>query len=321
MTAPTRVFVPRDTTAQSLGADEVAAAIAAAAADSGADIELVRTGSRGLCWLEPLVEVECDGERLAYGPVAKADVRPLFDAGLLSGGSHALALGPTRDIPYLSQQQRTTFGRCGVIDPLSMDDFVTQGGFAGWHRARAMGAADVIDAVKSSGLRGRGGAGFPAGIKWQHGRATLKADQKYIACNADEGDSGTFSDRILMEGDPFGADRRPWLIAGYAVGASKRLHLPALRISRLRENHSFNRRSLKPRAETQDWLGSDIQGIQASTSTSNCIIGARLLRLRRRDCPCWRVLKAKSGTRAATSHRLPAHWRACSASQPWSTMW
>lgn len=219
MTTPTQVFVPRDTTAQSLGADEVAAAIAAQAAESGADIELVRTGSRGLCWLEPLVEVEFDGERLAYGPVAAADVKPLLDAGLLSGGSHELALGPTRDIPYLSQQQRTTFGRCGVIDPLSMDDFVAHGGFAGWHRARAMGAGDVIDAIRSSGLRGRGGAGFPTGIKWQTVH-DAGADQKYIACNADEGDSGTYSDRILMESDPLTLIEG-MLIAGFAVGASR----------------------------------------------------------------------------------------------------
>ncbi len=197
-----RVFVPRDSAARAAGADVVADRIRDEARTRGLEIDLVRNGSRGLFWLEPLVEVEVSGERAAYGPVAPQDVTTLFDAGFLGGGQHALSLGPTESIPYLARQQRVTFSRMGVTDPLSLTDYETHGGLEGLRRAIGMTAQDIVSEITASGLRGRGGAAFPTGIKW---RTVLGAasPEKYVVCNADEGDSGTFSDRMTMEGDPF----------------------------------------------------------------------------------------------------------------------
>ncbi|MEQ8204972.1 MAG: formate dehydrogenase, partial [Woeseia sp.] len=214
-----RIYVPRETSAVSLGADEVADAIVAAARAHKQNVQIIRNGSHGACWLEPLIEVECDGERIAYGPVSPADVDSLFAANLLSGGAHPLRHGPVADIPYIGRQERWTLQRVGVTDPLSLDDFRKHGGFAGLEQAFAIGPEAVIAAVTAAGLRGRGGAGFPTGIKWNT-VAGAEAEQKYIACNADEGDSGTFSDRMLMEGDPF-ALIEGMLIAGFAVGANR----------------------------------------------------------------------------------------------------
>jgi len=154
----TRVFVPGDTTASALGADGVAAAIAEQSRARGLDLELVRNGSRGLFWLEPLIEVEVGGERFAYGPVAPADVSSLFESGLLDGGQHPLALGPTELIPYLRNQTRVNFARAGVIDPLSLEDYRRHDGFSGLAKALAMTGQQAVDIVKASGLRGRGGA-------------------------------------------------------------------------------------------------------------------------------------------------------------------
>ena len=219
MMSRTKVYVPRDTAAVSMGADEVALAIAQAAKKTGANIELIRNGSWGASWLEPLVEVDVDGVRIAYGNVAADDVASLFDADLLNGGEHESRLGPVNEIPYLINQDRWTFWRCGLIDPLSLEDFELHQGFNALSKAFAEGPEFVLQTVADSGLRGRGGAGFPTGIKWRT-VANAEADQKYIACNADEGDSGTFSDRTLMEGDPFGLIES-MAIAGFAVGASK----------------------------------------------------------------------------------------------------
>lgn len=215
----TRVFVPGDATACALGADQVAAAIAEQALARGLEIDLVRNGSRGLFWLEPLVEVETATGRVAYGPVGPADVASLFDGDFLGGGPHPLALGPTEQIPYLRDQTRVNFARAGVIDPLSIADYQCHDGFAGLARALAMTGQQAVDVVKASGLRGRGGAAFPAGIKWQ---TVLDAPgpQKYIVCNADEGDSGTFADRLLMEADPLQLIEG-MTIAGLAVGATQ----------------------------------------------------------------------------------------------------
>ena len=212
-----RIFIPRDSSAVSVGAEAVAAAVAAEAARRGTPVDIVRNGSRGLYWLEPLVEVEVAGQRIAYGPVAPQDVPALFDAGWLRGGAHALHHGPCEDIPYLKRQARLTFARMGLTDPLSLDDYRAHGGLGGLARALAMPPGDIVGAVEASGLRGRGGAGFPTGIKW---RTVLNADggRKYIVCNADEGDSGTFSDRMLMEGDPY-CLIEGMVIAGLAVGA------------------------------------------------------------------------------------------------------
>lgn len=219
----TSVFVPRDTTALSLEADAVADRLMREAAARGLSVSLVRNGSRGLFWLEPLVEIMTDRGRVAYGPVSPDDVPALAEQGLFEGRSgHPLYLGMTDDIPYLKQQQRLTFARAGVIDPVSLDDYLAHGGFAGLQRALTLQPQAMVDEVVGSGLRGRGGAAFPAGIKWQ---TVMDADagnsgQKFIVCNADEGDSGTFADRLLMEADPF-ALIEGMVIAGLATGAGQ----------------------------------------------------------------------------------------------------
>jgi formate dehydrogenase iron-sulfur subunit len=197
-----RVYVPCDSGARSLGAEAVANAIVAEARQRGLPVEVVRTGSRGLYWLEPLIEVEHSGERLAYGPVTSAEVGALFDADFLHGGDHRLVLGPPDEIPYLKRQERLTFARLGITDPLSVDDYVEHGGYRGLERALGLAPEEIVEEITVSGLRGRGGAGFPAGIKWRTALQT-PAPQKYVVANADEGDSGTFADRMIMEGDPF----------------------------------------------------------------------------------------------------------------------
>jgi formate dehydrogenase iron-sulfur subunit len=217
----TRVYVPGDSSARSVGADEVAARLVAEATARGLDVTVVRNGTRGLLWLEPLVEVDHADGRLAYGPVTAADVPALLDAGLLDAGpaDHPLALGPTERIDWLARQQRLAFARVGVVDPTDPDDFVAHGGMAGLRRALEMEAAQVCDLVAESGLRGRGGAGFPTGTKWRTVLAARGRPPTYVACNADEGDSGTFADRMLMEGDPLGL-LEGMLVAAHAVGAS-----------------------------------------------------------------------------------------------------
>ena len=215
----TRLFVPDDAAALSMGADKVAAAIKAEAAKRNLEIEIIRNGSRGMLYLEPLVEVETPQGRVAYGPVAVKDVALLFDAGFLTGGKHALGHGLTEEIDYLKNQERVTFARCGVIDPLSVEDYVAHGGYAGHIAALKKSGAEIVKDVTDSGLRGRGGAAFPTGIKWRTVGQT-PPQQKYIVCNADEGDSGTFADRMIMEGDPFTLIEG-MTIAGLAVGATK----------------------------------------------------------------------------------------------------
>lgn len=214
-----RIFVPGDSGALALGADRVARALADGLAERGLDAEIVRNGSRGLYWLEPMVEVETARGRIAYGPVAAEDVAALLDTGLLDGGDHALRLGDPEEIPFLKRQSRLTFARCGITDPLSLDDYRAHGGLAGLEKAVAMTPAAIVDQVTDSGLRGRGGAGFPTGIKWKTVLETTDA-RKYIVCNADEGDSGTFADRMIMESDPF-VLIEGMAIAGIATGATK----------------------------------------------------------------------------------------------------
>jgi formate dehydrogenase iron-sulfur subunit len=215
----TRIYVPRDAAARSVGADETARAILMEAKRRGIDIELVRNGSRGLLWLEPLVEVSTAAGRVAYGPVQPKDVESLFEAGFLGGKPHALGLGLTEEIPYFKNQERLTFARVGVTDPRSIQDYIDHGGYRGLTAALAMEPAAIVAAVTASGLRGRGGAAFPAGIKWKTVLGAC-ATQKYIVCNADEGDSGTFSDRMVMEGDPF-VLIEGMTIAGIATGATQ----------------------------------------------------------------------------------------------------
>jgi formate dehydrogenase iron-sulfur subunit len=213
------IFVPGDSGALALGADKVASAIEREIAARGLDAKLVRNGSRGAYFLEPMVEVATASGRVAYGPVAARDVSALFDAGLLSGGAHKLSLGDPEKISFLARQTRLTFARCGITDPVSLDDYKAHDGLKGLQKAVTMAPADIVKDVTESGLRGRGGAGFPTGIKWKTVLDTA-ADQKYIVCNADEGDSGTFADRMIMEGDPF-VLIEGMAIAGIAVGATK----------------------------------------------------------------------------------------------------
>ncbi|HDR27612.1 NADH-ubiquinone oxidoreductase-F iron-sulfur binding region domain-containing protein [Rhodovulum sp.] len=209
-------YLPQDAAALALGANAITAALSAAARARGIEFRLVRTGSRGMVWLEPLLEIERDGVRHGFGPLEVSDAKPLFEADF---GDHAKALGPVGAIPFLARQTRPTFARCGVIDPHDLDAYRSHGGLKGLARARTMAPAEIVAEVTDSGLRGRGGAGFPTGIKW---KTVLDAEgpQKYIVCNADKGDSGTFADRMLMEGDPF-CLIEGMAIAGLAVGASK----------------------------------------------------------------------------------------------------
>jgi formate dehydrogenase iron-sulfur subunit len=213
------IYIPKDSGALALGAEKVAKAIEAELKARGESARIVRTGSRGLYWLEPMVEVLTEKGRVAYGPVRAKDVRSLFDAGFLSGDQHHLWLGKAENIPFLAKQTRLTFARCGITDPLSLADYEAHGGLAGLRKALAMTPADIVKAVTESGLRGRGGAGFPTGIKWKTVLDQV-AERKYIVCNADEGDSATFADRMIMEGDPF-VLIEGMAIAGIATGATR----------------------------------------------------------------------------------------------------
>jgi formate dehydrogenase iron-sulfur subunit len=250
----TTVYVPCDSSALSMGADEVASAILAEARRRKIDVTIIRNGSRGAIWLEPLVEVGTSEGRMAYGSVTPKDAVSLFDADFLNGGDHALAVGLTDDIPYLKKQERLTFARCGVIDPLSIEDYRKHGGFEGLTPALTMPPADIVAQVTKSGLRGRGGAGFPTGIKWKTVLDT-KGDQKYVCCNADEGDSGTFADRMLMEGDPFTLIEG-MTISGIATGATKGLIY-------IRSEYPHAIAAMKKAidiATAANWLGDKIQG-------------------------------------------------------------
>ncbi|MET0453879.1 MAG: NADH-quinone oxidoreductase subunit NuoF [Mycobacterium sp.] len=214
---PVTIYVPRDSAATSVGADEVAVALERAAARNDQPIELIRNGSRGMLWLEPLVEVVTPSGRVGYGPVSPEEVDDLVAAGMFDAGDHPLRVGVVDELPWLATQKRVTFARVGITDPLSAEDYLAHGGLAGLRRALQMSQADVVAEVTDSGLRGRGGAGFPAGIKWKTVLDCVD-ELKFVCCNADEGDSGTFADRMVMEGDPFMLIEG-MAIAAYAVGA------------------------------------------------------------------------------------------------------
>ncbi len=210
-----RVWVPLDAAAKALGADAVARAVAREAAARSIDLRLTRNGSRGMIWLEPLVEVETPEGRIGFGPCVPADIPAIFDAP----DSHPKRLGLVEDLPWMKRQTRLTFARVGVIDPLSVAEYQAHGGLEGLRRALTMDGAGIVAEVTASGLRGRGGAGFPTGIKWKTVH-DAPADQKYIVCNADEGDSGNFADRMIFEGDPF-CLIEGMAIAGLAAGATR----------------------------------------------------------------------------------------------------
>lgn len=215
----TTIFVPRDSSALSLGANKVAKLIKEEAAKRGVDVKIVRNGSRGMFWLEPMVEVATSTGRIAYGPVTPNDVASLFDNNFLTGGDHPLFLGLTDELPWLKKQERLTFARVGITDPISVDDYIAHDGYLGLKNALNITGAAIVQQVTDSGLRGRGGAAFPTGIKWKTVLDCV-AEQKYIVCNADEGDSGTYSDRMIMEGDPL-VLIEGMTIAGIAVGATQ----------------------------------------------------------------------------------------------------
>ncbi len=249
-----KIYVPCDAAARGVGADATAQAIVAEAARRQIAIELVRNGSRGLLWLEPLVEVATSVGRVAYGPVAAGDVPGLFDAHFTHGRPHPLAHGRTEEMAYLKNQERLTFARVGVTDPRSLAEYVAHGGYRGLTQALQMAPAAIVASVTASGLRGRGGAAFPAGIKWKTVLGAPAA-QKYVVCNADEGDSGTFSDRMIMEGDPF-VLIEGMTIAGLATGASRgyiylRWEYPDARVAL---------EAAIAAAYAARYLGSDIQG-------------------------------------------------------------
>ena len=214
-----KAFLPLDSAAVALGADDVAEALVESASKKGCSFTIVRTGSRGMHWLEPMLEIERDGARIGFGPLAPEDASGVVDALIDLSVVHPKALGPVEEIPFFRAQTRLTFERCGVVDPLSAPDYVAHGGLKGLAKAAQMNGAEIVAAIKASGLRGRGGAGFPTFIKWDTvSRET--ADQKYVVCNADEGDSGTFADRMIMEGDPF-LLIEGMATAGLAVGANQ----------------------------------------------------------------------------------------------------
>ena len=214
-----RIFISRDLGALCVGAEQLATAFRKTFEKRGLEVEIVRTGSRGMYWLEPLVEVERPEGRVGYGPVHVGDIDGLLDGGMLDGKAHKLGIGVVADYPWLKKQTRLTFKHCGIVDPRSLQDYKAHDGYKGLAKALEVGPKATVEEVVASGLRGRGGAGFPTGIKW-HTVADTPPQQKYIVCNADEGDSGTFADRMIMEGDPF-VLIEGMTIAGIAVGATK----------------------------------------------------------------------------------------------------
>ncbi|MER0238322.1 NADH-quinone oxidoreductase subunit NuoF [Fulvimarina sp. MAC8] len=250
----TKVYVPLDSFAVANGADEIAEELQKLSDDRGLGIEIVRNGSHGMAWLEPLVEVDTGNGRVGYGPIEPGEMEALLDAGFLTGGDHAKRIGDVFEHPFMKGQTRLTFKRCGVTDPLSLEDYEAHGGLLGLRRALEMGSEAIVEEVKESGLRGRGGAGFPTGIKWETVMKT-EGPKKYIVANADEGDSGTFADRMIMEGDPF-CLIEGMTIAAIATGATKgyiylRSEYPvAIRVMR---------EAIK-RAEAFGWLGVSVLG-------------------------------------------------------------
>ena len=210
----TRFYIPSDSAARSMGSDKIATLVREHFSDSN----ITRNGSRGLYWLEPMVEVEIDEIRHAFGPIHENDVESLLSDGKLND-KHSKYLGVTDKLEWLACQQRLTFARAGEIDPLSIEAYRSLGGFDGLEKALSQTPQAIIDAIKESGLRGRGGAAFPTGIKWQTVADAGNA-KKYIVCNADEGDSGTFADRMIMESDPYSLIEG-MTIAAMAVGADE----------------------------------------------------------------------------------------------------
>jgi formate dehydrogenase iron-sulfur subunit len=214
-----KLYVPRDSSAVAMGADLVADKISQVSTATKADVEIVRNGSRGMMWMEPLLEIETASGRMGYANVTVDDVENFALNGFSESSLAGKGIGLVGEHPYLKNQERLCFARNGITDPTSIDDYIAHDGFKGLEAALALDGKSIVEIVTKSGLRGRGGAAFPTGIKWNTVLG-CSADQKYIVCNADEGDSGTFSDRMTMEGDPF-ALIEGMSIAALAVGATK----------------------------------------------------------------------------------------------------
>jgi len=270
-----KVYVPLDSAAVALGADRIAEAIVAEGAARGVAVQVVRNGSRGMVWLEPLVEVVTEAGRVGFGPLTLADVPGLF--GDLA--AHPKALGLVEELPWMKGQTRLTFARVGVIDPLSLEDYRAHGGLVGLDRAKGMTKAEIVAEVTESGLRGRGGAGFPTGIKWKT-VSEAAGEQKYIVCNADEGDSATFADRMLMEGDPFTLIEG-MAIAGLACGATKgyvyiRSEYPvAIRVMEAAVRIARNAGVLGPQFDMEIRVGAGAYVCGEETSLLNSLEGKR----------------------------------------------
>ncbi len=253
-----KIYIPRDSAAKAVGAEGVASSVRAEAARLNISVQIIRNSSRGMLWLETFVEVETAQGRMGYGPVEVSDVAGLFDAGFHEGKPHKLAHGLVDALPYLKNQERLTFARAGITDPVSISDYIDHGGFEGLAKALKMQGAEIVTEVTDSGLRGRGGAGFPTGIKWKTVH-DAKADQKYICCNADEGDSGTFADRMVMEGDPFMLIEG-MTIAALASGADKGY----IYIRSEYPDAIATMKQAVAAATTANWLGRNIQGTEHS---------------------------------------------------------
>ncbi len=201
----TRLYLSNDTAARAVGAERLAQAWAARP-----EIDLVRTSSRGAWFLEPLVERDGPDGRLAW---PRATIDSLSDILAGVGGQ------PIDRLLFLAEQQRVTFANFGVTRPLSLDDFRARGGLAGLERAARLSPDEIVEELKVSGLRGRGGAAFPVWQKWRVA-AQQPGARKFVVVNADEGDAGTYCDRMILEGDPFRL-LEGLLICARAVGATQ----------------------------------------------------------------------------------------------------
>lgn len=200
-----RLYIPQDTSARAVGADRLAKAW-----EKERDVEIVRTSSRGAFYLEPLVETDEPHGRIGWPNAAERDLSRILRG---EGGT------PIEKIPFLARQTRVTFANAGVTRPLSLEDYRSHGGFEGLDAALRLAPEKIIEEMLVSKLRGRGGAAFPVGRKWQAAYET-HADRKYVVANADEGDAGTYCDRMVMEGEPFRLIEG-MLIAAYAIGATR----------------------------------------------------------------------------------------------------
>ena len=284
----TTAWVPCDAAAVSVGADDVALALEA----SGASVR--RNGSRGMLWLEPLVEVETAAGRVGYANVTASDVADLLE-GVLDDTDRCV--GVVDEHPWLAGQHRVSFARVGVIEPTDITAYRQLGGFAGLERALRLSPEQVVAEVTASGLRGRGGAGFPAGIKWETVR-TASADVKFVCCNADEGDSGTFADRMLIEGDPFTLIEG-MAIAAVAVGADRGIRLPALASTRTR-----SARCVAP-STSRTRTGSSASRCSAAAGASTSTCGWAPVPTSAARRPRCSSPSRASAARCAPSHRSP----------------